>query len=257
MNIYEKVQKIKAELLECNLKKSGNNKFSGFKYYELGDFMPHIIRLCEKYKVCTVISFHDNTASLSAIDSEASENPETSVPMLIISCPIEKLELRGANAIQALGGTQTYLRRYLYMAMFDITENDLFDSVSGKTEVAKTNELRNESKNKPPLKKPGISPEEKDELRALIGDRKTELKLLKQYGVNYLLELNQEQAKEIKERIEKFKAKKEEMKKQEDEKQKKDEKQKGERKEQVENEKQKEEAKEQREAEKQKGVAKE
>jgi hypothetical protein len=43
MNIYEKVQKIKLELLEANIKKSGNNKFSGFKYYELGDFMPHII----------------------------------------------------------------------------------------------------------------------------------------------------------------------------------------------------------------------
>jgi hypothetical protein len=64
MNIHEKVQKIKLELLGCNLKKSGSNKFSGFKYYELGDFMPHIIRLCEKHKVCTQITFHNDMATL-------------------------------------------------------------------------------------------------------------------------------------------------------------------------------------------------
>ena len=39
------------------------------------------------------------------------------------------LELKGANAIQALGGVQTYLRRYLYMNAFDIVEADMFDSV--------------------------------------------------------------------------------------------------------------------------------
>jgi len=127
MNIYEKLQKVKLELLDCNLKKSGNNKFAGFKYYELGDFMPAIIRLCDKYKVCTVIKFHENSAELSAYDSECEDSN-----FINIYCPVEKLEIRGANAIQAIGGTQTYMRRYLYMAMFDITENDVFDAVSGK-----------------------------------------------------------------------------------------------------------------------------
>ena len=129
MNIYEKLQKIKVELLSCNLKKSGENKFSGFKYYELSDFMPDIIKLCDKYKVCTSIRFSTDQAELAVFDSEAEE--QTLSNTIIVTSPLAALELKGANAIQALGGVQTYMRRYLYMAMFDITENDTFDATSG------------------------------------------------------------------------------------------------------------------------------
>lgn len=38
------------------------------------------------------------------------------------------LDLKGANAVQTLGGVETYLRRYLYMAMLDIVESDHFDN---------------------------------------------------------------------------------------------------------------------------------
>ncbi len=126
MSVYEKIQKIKAELLKCNLKKSGKNTFAGFDYYELPDIMPDIIRLCDKYKICTVINFFENHAELQAVDFEKPEEK------IVIQCPVAELQIHGANAIQALGGVQTYVRRYLFMAMFDITENDQFDAVSGK-----------------------------------------------------------------------------------------------------------------------------
>jgi hypothetical protein len=135
MNIYEKVQKIKVELLECNLKKSGKNKFAGFEYYELSDIMPDIIRLCDKYKICTSIRFGADTAELAAFDSEGDNAGKDAI---IVMTPTVELVIKGSNAIQALGGMQTYMRRYLYMAMFDITESDTFDAVSGKTEKAKT-----------------------------------------------------------------------------------------------------------------------
>ena len=48
---------------------------------------------------------------------------------------MEELELKGCNKIQALGGTETYQRRYLYMAAFDIIENDLFDKTSGDKNI--------------------------------------------------------------------------------------------------------------------------
>ena len=35
INIYKKIQKVKKELSERELKKSGKNTFSGFEYYEL------------------------------------------------------------------------------------------------------------------------------------------------------------------------------------------------------------------------------
>lgn len=134
MNIYEKVQKIKVELLDCNLKKSGKNKFAGFEYYELSDIMPDIIRLCDKYKICTMISFDSDYAKLTAFNGE---RDDTDGRLVVITTPTATLEIKGSNAIQALGGMQTYMRRYLYMAMFDITENDTFDAVSGKTEKIK------------------------------------------------------------------------------------------------------------------------
>lgn len=135
MNIFEKIQKMKLELLECDLKKTGENKFSHYKYYELGDIMPDIIRLCDKYKVCTMIDFESDRATLAAFNIEDSK--EKSNECLKINTPIERLELKGANAIQLIGGMQTYMRRYLYMAMFDITENDTFDAESGKPEIKK------------------------------------------------------------------------------------------------------------------------
>ena len=137
MNIYEKVQKIKVELLDCKLKKSGKNKFAGFEYYELGDIMPDIIRLCDKYKVCTSISFNLDLAMLSAFDSEDDKSCVGADRRIVVTTPTAELIIKGSNAIQALGGMQTYMRRYLYMAMFDICENDTFDAVSGKTEKAK------------------------------------------------------------------------------------------------------------------------
>jgi hypothetical protein len=139
MNIYEKLQKIKFELLDCNLKKSGKNEFAGFEYYELGDIMPDIIRLCDKYKVCTLISFNERIAILSAYDCEVDVSQDNSVS---ITSPVATLELKKANAIQALGGVQTYMRRYLYMAMFDIIENDQFDATLGEKEESKEKDKR-------------------------------------------------------------------------------------------------------------------
>ncbi len=59
MNIYQKIQTIKVELQNMQLKKSGNNKFSGYSYYELGDFLPQINNLCHKHALYTEVSFGD------------------------------------------------------------------------------------------------------------------------------------------------------------------------------------------------------
>lgn len=126
INIYQKIQAIKEELLEMNLKKSGLNKFANFSYYELSDFLPQIIKLCNKYNLFTKINFDKENGELIIVNAE---NIDETISYIT---PTEELELKGCNKIQALGGTQTYLRRYLYMNAFDITENDLFDNITGK-----------------------------------------------------------------------------------------------------------------------------
>ena len=126
INIYQKMQAIKEELLEMNLKKSGLNKFANFSYYELSDFLPQIIKLCNKYNLFTQINFNKENGTLTIVNAE---NTDETISYIT---PTEELELKGCNKIQALGGIQTYLRRYLYMNAFDITENDLFDNIIGK-----------------------------------------------------------------------------------------------------------------------------
>jgi len=134
-NIYEKVQEIKSELLKKGLKKTGLNKFSNFQYFELSDFLPTIIELCKQHKVCTYVSFDNEKAFLTAINSEKIDEK------IEISSPMRSLELKGCNEIQALGGVETYNRRYMYMALFDITENDMFDAVAG-TEANNKKEVK-------------------------------------------------------------------------------------------------------------------
>lgn len=192
INIYQKMQAIKEELLEMNLKKSGENKFTNFSYYELSDFLPQIIKLCNKYNLFTQINFDKENGTLTIVNAE---NTEETISYIT---PTEELELKGCNKIQALGGTQTYLRRYLYMNAFDITENDLFDNITGK------NTTNNKS----------TSPETKIDLKEKIKGFKTWIETnnvskdlmditLEKYSVKNIDEMTLEQltnvTKEIKE----------------------------------------------------------
>jgi hypothetical protein len=121
-NIGQKIQIIKKRLLESNLKKSGYNKFSNFKYYELQDFVPNIIRLCNDFGLLTVFDFTETEGTLKIIDiDDMNSKIEYRVPMT-------KPEIKGCNEVQNLGGSITYLKRYLFINAFDIIENDQFDA---------------------------------------------------------------------------------------------------------------------------------
>jgi hypothetical protein len=122
LNIYEKITNIKSEFLKSNVKKSGKNKFANYTYYELADITPVLIELCKKYGIFTKFSYTKDQATLEIVNIEKPDERE------IYTSPMEELELKGCNKIQALGGSETYSRRYLYMSAFDIIENDMFDA---------------------------------------------------------------------------------------------------------------------------------
>ena len=123
INIYEKITNIKNDFLKENVKKSGRNKFANYTYYELADITPVLIELCKKYGIFTKFSYTKDEATLEIVNIENPNERE------IYTSPMEELELKGCNKIQALGGCETYSRRYLYMSAFDIIENDMFDAV--------------------------------------------------------------------------------------------------------------------------------
>lgn len=139
--IYEKLQKCRVELQNLKLKKSGKNNYAGFEYFELKDFLPTINQMFQEYKLFSNFSMNEGYAKLEIIDYEDNTKVE-------FYSPIAELELKGCNKIQALGGTHTYLKRYLYINALEIIEADLFDAVTGKEEP-QNNELSLEKKEKP------------------------------------------------------------------------------------------------------------
>lgn len=127
MNLYEKVQKMRCELQDMKLKKSGENKFAGYKYYELGDILPPINKLMLADKCVGLVTFDSENARLTIVNCEAPEE------MIVFTSPMASASLKGAHDIQNLGAVETYQRRYLYMTAFEIVENDFFDATQGMT----------------------------------------------------------------------------------------------------------------------------
>ena len=173
LNLYQKIQKIRVELQEMDLKKSGINKYAGFKYYELADFLPELNKLCDKYGVCNCISFTNDEANLVIYDCESNMT-------LKFTSPMRDLELKGCNKIQALGGVETYSRRYLYLTAYEIVEDDFSDAIAGQEQKPK-------HKSKADFK-PSDS-ELVSRLENLLNEAQIEA-VCKKYKVGYLWQLN-------------------------------------------------------------------
>jgi len=120
-NIYQKIQQARVELQNRELKKTGYNKFANYKYFELGDFLPHINDVCLKIGLYTEFKFTPQQAWLYIRDID---NPDIFREW---STPVEIATLKGCSAIQNIGGTQSFSRRYLYMMAFEIAETDVID----------------------------------------------------------------------------------------------------------------------------------
>jgi hypothetical protein len=122
MNVYKKLQDARTRLQRTTLSKSGHNKFAGYQYFELGDFLPAIQEICNEVGLCGVINFTQDMASLTIFDTEA----EGSV---VFYSPMSSAALKGCHEVQNLGAVQTYLRRYLWTNAFEIVEHDALDAV--------------------------------------------------------------------------------------------------------------------------------
>lgn len=140
-NIYIKLMDVRVKFSKLNLKKSGENKFANFKYFELADFLPQATGLLEEVKLCPIVTFTNDYATLTLINGE---NP---TEQIVFTSPMRNLQLKGSNELQALGGIETYQTRYLYIQLLNITENDSFDAVSGKNE-AKNNSNNTQQSNR-------------------------------------------------------------------------------------------------------------
>lgn len=128
MNVYKKLQKARIKLQQTEIKKSGKNKFAGYEYFELGDFLPAIQRICDEVGLCGVVSYDEANAHLTIYDTDGDGT-------IVFSSPMSSAELKGCHAVQNLGAVQTYLRRYLWTNAFEIVEHDSLDATTGSVDV--------------------------------------------------------------------------------------------------------------------------
>lgn len=128
MNIYEKVQAVKTELAKKKLKMSGKNEFAKYDYFELDDFLSPLNELMQEYKMTAYPSFTAELATLTAVNCEAPEEKIT------VTSPMGTANLKGCHEVQNIGAVETYQRRYLYQALFDIAEHDSLNATQGKPE---------------------------------------------------------------------------------------------------------------------------
>lgn len=138
-NIYSKLQNARVQLQNMNLKKTGNNKFAGYTYFELGDFLPKINEIFQELKLFSQITFTNEVATLHIVNSEKPDE------IISFTSPMESASLKGTHPIQNLGAVETYQRRYLYMMALEIVEGDPLDATLGK-EQKSSNNSQNDTK---------------------------------------------------------------------------------------------------------------
>lgn len=141
MNIFEKIQKVRVDLANSGLKMSGHNDYANYDYFELNDFLPQLNRLMLDAKMTAIPTFKDGRAVLTAI------NAEDPTDKFEIESPLGSANLKGCHEVQNIGAIETYQRRYLYQAMFDIAESDALNKSQGKPDnsekpVKKTTETK-------------------------------------------------------------------------------------------------------------------
>lgn len=203
LSLNESIIKIRVDLQNLKIKKSGKNKFAGFDYYELSDFLPKLNELMLQYGVNDKFTIEEEKATLTLI--KGNETQTYSMPFKIFDTPINKkynkdldeyIEVKSMQDIQYLGALNTYYKRYLYLNAFGITDGEIIDGMnnddldkkttkrttkSAKVEEKKETDFRTLLMNE--LKKQGININE----------------YAKEHGLN--AKTTQQQAKELLEKL--------------------------------------------------------
>jgi hypothetical protein len=133
MTVFSKLQKARLTLVQSSLKKSGKNAFAKYEYFELGDFIPRIHEIFNEIGLCGVFTFTDGQAFLTIHDTDKDG------ASIVFATPMVMAENSKGQAIQNLGSTHTYLRRYLWLMAMEIVEHDTVDAVTDPQEQARLN----------------------------------------------------------------------------------------------------------------------
>lgn len=124
MPVHAKLNKARLALQSKKLTKSGHNKFAGYLYFELGDFLPVVQEIFAGLGLCGIVSYTKDEARLTITDTEDGTE-------IVITSPMGSAALKGCHEVQNIGAVETYQRRYLWVTAMEIVEHDALDAVTG------------------------------------------------------------------------------------------------------------------------------
>lgn len=156
IELLKKINTLRKEVKD-NLTKSGNNNFAHYTYFQLDDFLPQLIDTCAK-KQELFINFNIDKEKVDLptkiITTPTSDNQIITtqennfeyreyayLTVIDLSSGVSKVykketkdaTVSGATAIQNLGAKSTYMKRYLYMDLLELAEDDQVDSDNNNT----------------------------------------------------------------------------------------------------------------------------
>jgi len=128
MGVYKKLADARRMMRSRTLKKSGHNKFAGYNYFELGDFLHPALEIFDELGLISIVSFTKEQAELCIVDIVGGGE-------IVFTCPFGSAALKGCHEVQNIGACQTYNRRYLYTLALELLEHDALDSTTGSGNI--------------------------------------------------------------------------------------------------------------------------
>ena len=122
MNIYAKLNAARQQFHNIALKKTGHNKFAGYYYFEMGDFLIPALKVFNDNGLLSIVYFDAAMAYMDIVNVDAPKE------MIRITSPLGSAALKGCHEVQNIGACETYQRRYLWVAALEIVEHDQLDA---------------------------------------------------------------------------------------------------------------------------------
>lgn len=124
LNIYQRLLKARMLFHASPMKKSGWNPHGKFPYFELSDIVPVAMKAMAEVRLVHQVWMTAEAASLTLYNVDL---PSESMTFAV---PWGESQLKAAQGAQNVGSSVTYLRRYLYMLLMDVIENDEVDAAA-------------------------------------------------------------------------------------------------------------------------------
>lgn len=141
-SMHTKLMRARIDFARADVKKAGVNRHIEFMYFTLPDIVPVVLELQSKYSFIINMRVDEtplgNALFIADVVNLADTNDVISftAPFVV---PDSAISVKTGNPIttktQNVGSAITYMRRYLYMMIFDIVEMDFLDETSGKPEL--------------------------------------------------------------------------------------------------------------------------